>query len=136
MVDRRSFLRDLVTLPLVGGGVTLIGAPSAPVPLVQAAALPALADPRQRARYAWAAFASAMREVAAGADGWCVLGAADRWTPLPGVHRRASSFLRVAAVHYVDERRPGADRPFLVERHQEIGLDAAEQEFIDTRGWA
>ena len=29
MSDRRSFLRNLVTLPLIGGGVTLIGQPTA-----------------------------------------------------------------------------------------------------------
>ena len=29
MVERRSFLRGLVTLPLIGGGVTLIGNPTA-----------------------------------------------------------------------------------------------------------
>jgi hypothetical protein len=29
MSDRRSFLRGLVTLPLIGGGVTLIGQPTA-----------------------------------------------------------------------------------------------------------
>ena len=29
MSDRRSFLRGLVTLPLIGGGVTLIGNPTA-----------------------------------------------------------------------------------------------------------
>ena len=122
MSDRRSFLRGLVTLPLIGGGVTLIGAPSAPVPLVQAAAMPAFDDPCQRARYAWEAFSSAMRDVAAGADGWCIIGAADRWTPLPGPHPNTGSFLRLAAVHYVDERRPGSPRPFMVERHREVEL--------------
>ena len=122
MSDRRTVLRGLVTLPLIGGGVTLIGAPSAPVPLVQAAAMPAFDDPCQRARYAWEAFSSAMRDVAAGADGWCIIGAADRWTPLPGPHPNTGSFLRLAAVHYVDERRPGSPRPFMVERHREVEL--------------
>ncbi len=122
MSDRRQFLRNLVTLPLIGGGVTLIGRPAAAVPLVQAAALPGFDDPRQRARYAWEAFSAAMRDVAAGADGWCILGAADRWTPLPGPHPQTGSFLRLAEVYYVDERRPGASRPFMVERHAEVEL--------------
>ena len=30
MVERRSFLRGLVTLPLIGGAVTLIGDPTGP----------------------------------------------------------------------------------------------------------
>ena len=29
MADRRSFLRQLASLPLIGGGVTLIGKPTA-----------------------------------------------------------------------------------------------------------
>ena len=122
MSDRRSFLRGLVSLPLIGGGVTLIGRPAMAVPLVQAAALPTLDDPRQRARYAWEAFSAAMREITADADGWCVIGAAERWTPLPSAHPNTGGFLRVAGVHYVDERRPGASHPFMVERHAEIEL--------------
>ncbi len=74
MADRRAFLTGLVSLPLIGGGVTLIGRPAAAVPLVQAAALPSLDDPRQRARYAWEAFSAAMRELTADADGWRVEG--------------------------------------------------------------
>ena len=31
MADRRDFLRHLVTLPLIGGGVTLIEAPATPL---------------------------------------------------------------------------------------------------------
>ena len=122
MPDRRTFLRDLVTLPLIGGGVTLIGRPAAAVPLVQAAALPALENPRQRARYAWTAFSAAMRDVAADADGWCILCASDRWTSLPGPHPQTGPFLRVATVHYVDETEPWMSRPFLVERHREVSL--------------
>ena len=122
MSDRRSFLRNLVTLPLIGGGVTLIGRPAQAVPLVQAAALPSFDDPRQRARYAWEAFSAAMRDVAAGGDGWCMVGAGDRWTPLPGPYSQTGSFVRVVELHYVDERRPGASRPFMVERHREVEL--------------
>ena len=123
MSDRRSFLRGLVSLPLIGGGVTLIGAPSAPVPLVQAAAMPTLDDPRQRARYAWEAFSAAMRDLAPGADGWCILGAADRWTPLPGPWPNTGSFLRVGSIHYVYEPRKDPARPFVYEKHREIDLD-------------
>ena len=37
MADRRSFLRGLVTLPLIGGSVTLLGNPTAPaVPVTDA----------------------------------------------------------------------------------------------------
>ena len=122
MADRRNFLRGLVSLPLIGGGITLIGAPSAPVPLVQAAAMPMLDDPRQRARYAWEAFTSAMREIAVGADGWCILGAADRWTPLPGPWPNTGSFLRVGAIHYVYEPRKDPARPFVYERTRELDV--------------
>ncbi len=118
MADRRSFLRGLATLPLIGGGVTLIGIPGAPVPLSQAMAASALGNPRERARYAWEAFAGAMREVAAAADGWCVMGAYDRFTALP--HVPAEAFVRVAAIHYVREQRPGLRHPFVYERHEEI----------------
>ena len=126
MADRRTFLRGLVSLPLISGGVTLIGRPAAAVPLVQAAALPAFDDPRQRARYAWEAFSAAMRDVTADADGWCILGAAERWTPLPGPHPNTGSFLRVASVHYVDEPYgwgPNASRLIQVERHREFSLN-------------
>lgn len=77
-----------------------------------------------------------MRDLAADADGWLVLGGGERWTPLPGPRPFTNAFVRVAAVHYIDERRPGAAKPLLVERHREIGLDAAEQAYIDARGWA
>jgi len=118
MADRRSFLRGLVTLPLIGGGVTLIGQPSAPVPLVQAAAMRTLDDPRQRARYAWQAFSSAMSDLTASADGWRILGA--------GVVRgcgyvEPGSFLRTVAVHYVRDTEPRC-RGLIVERHREIDL--------------
>ena len=119
MSDRRSFLRGLVSLPLIGGGVTLIGRPSAPVPLVQAAAMPALGDPAERARYAWEAFSGAMREITAGADGWCVLGAAERVTPLP--YLPAEAFMRVAAIRYVADSEPRCPG-LIVERHEEIAL--------------
>ncbi len=99
MSDRRSFLRGLVSLPLIGGGVTLIGRPAAAVPLVQAAALPAFDDPRQRARYAWEAFSAAMREVTNGADGWTVNGF-DRVTPIPHYGLAANTHCRVRAIRY------------------------------------
>ena len=120
MADRRAFLQGLVSLPLIGGGVTLIGRPSAAVPLVQAAALPTLDDPRQRALYAWEAFSGAMRELTADAHGWRILGAGD-------VRGRSYiepySYLRVAAVHY----ETGAERrispaSLIVERHREFDL--------------
>jgi len=120
MPDRRSFLRGLTSLPLIGGGVTLIGIPGAPVPLSQAMAAPALGDPRERARYAWEAFSGAMREITAGADGWCVLGAVERLTPLP--YLPAEAFMRVAAIHYVREHNPRMRQPMIIERHEEIAL--------------
>jgi len=119
LADRRAFLRGLVSLPLIGGGVTLIGRPAAAVPLLQVAALPTLDDPRQRARYAWEAFSGAMREITAGADGWCVLGAAERLTPLP--YLPAEAFMRVAAIHYVRDSDPRCTG-LIVERHEELDL--------------
>ena len=77
MLERRNLLRGLVSLPLIGGGVTLIGRPAARVPLTEVAVAPLLDDPRQRARYAWEAFSAAMRDVTAGADGWRVQGGED-----------------------------------------------------------
>ncbi len=120
MSDRRSFLRGLAALPLIGGGVTLIGIPAAPVPLSQAMAAPALGNPRERARYAWEAFSGAMREITAGADGWCVLGAAERVTPLP--YLPAEAFMRVGAIHYVREHNPRMRHQMVYERHEEIAL--------------
>ncbi len=117
MSDRRTFLGGLVSLPLIGGGVTLIGQPSAPVPLVQAAALPALGDPRQRARYAWEAFSGAMRELTADAHGWRVLGAGD----VRGHgYIEPYTYLNLAAVHYAT----GTERcsSLIVERHREFDL--------------
>ena len=73
-MDRRNLLLGLVSLPLIGSGVTLIGRPAVRVPLADVAVAPLLDDPRQRARYAWEAFSAAMREVTAGADGWHVQG--------------------------------------------------------------
>ena len=121
MSDRRSFLRDLVSLPLIGGGVTLIGAPSAPVPLVQAAAMPAFDDPCQRARYAWEAFSAAMRDVTAGADGWSVMGG-ERLTPISHYGLDAGGHVTPRAIHYVREPRPDALRPFVYERAVEVEL--------------
>lgn len=121
MADRRSFLRGLVSLPLIGGGVTLIGAPSAPVPLVQAAAMPTLDDPRQRARYAWEAFSSAMREVAAGADAWCVMGG-ERMTAIPHYRLAAANHLAPKIVDYVYEDRGPTRPPAVFERTMEIEL--------------
>ena len=74
MLERRNLLRGLVSLPLIGGGVTLIGRPAARVSLTDVAVAPLLESPQQRARYAWEAFSAAMREVTAGADGWHVQG--------------------------------------------------------------
>ncbi len=133
MSDRRTFLRGLVSLPLIGGGVTLIGRPAAAVPLVQAAALPTFDDPRQRARYAWEAFSAAMGDLTADADGWRILGGGEMTTPLPGAYPGTGRWLRLAAVHYVDERKPGASRPFTVDRSYEIALDPAEEALIRER---
>ena len=121
MSDRRSFLRGLVSLPLIGGGVTLIGAPSAPVPLVQAAAMPTLDDPRQRARYAWEAFSAAMREVTAGADAWIVSGG-ERMTAIPHYQLPASGHIAPKAVHYFYEHRGPTRHPGVFERTVEVEL--------------
>ena len=121
MSDRRSLLRGLVSLPLIGGGVTLIGAPSAPVPLIQAAALPAFDDPRQRARYAWEAFSAAMRDVTADADGWSVIGG-ERLTPIPHYGLAAGGHVTPRAIHYMREPRPHPLRPFVYERAVEVDL--------------
>ena len=121
MSDRRSFLRGLVSLPLIGGGVTLIGAPSAPVPLIQAAAMPILASPTERARYAWEAFSSAMRDVAAGADGWSVMGG-ERLTPISHYGLDAGGHVTPRAIHYVREPRQDPGRPFVYERAVELQL--------------
>ncbi len=82
-------------------------------------AAPALGDPRERARYAWEAFSGAMREITAGADGWCVLGAVERVTPLP--YLPAEAFMRVAAIHYVRDSDPRCTG-LIVERHEELDL--------------
>jgi hypothetical protein len=119
--DRRSFLRGLVSLPLIGGGVTLIGAPSAPVPLVQAAAMPMLDDPRQRARYAWEAFTSAMREVAAGTDGWIIRGG-DRLTPLPHLGLKAGPWITLDGVRYVYTSGSNPRGPAVYEEAVEVSL--------------
>ena len=121
MLERRSLLRGLVSLPLIGGGVTLIGRPAAAVPLVQAAALPTFDDPRQRARYAWEAFSSAMRDVAAGADGWSVMGG-ERLTPIPHYGLEAGGHVAPRAIHYVREPRQDPGRPFVYERAVELQL--------------
>jgi len=118
MSDRRHFLRGLVTLPLIGGGVTLIGRPSAPVPLVQAAAMPALGNPAERARYAWEAFSGAMRDLTVSADGWRITGAGD----VRGCgYVEPYSFLRTVAVHYERDTEPRCPG-LIVERHREIDL--------------
>ena len=121
MADRRSFLRGLVSLPLIGGGVTLIGAPSAPVPLIQAAALPAFDDPRQRARYAWEAFSAAMREVTAGADAWSISGG-ERITPIPHLGLESAVWVRPNALRYVYEDLGSPRGPGVYERSVEIEL--------------
>jgi len=119
MSDRRHFLRGLVSLPLIGGGVTLIGRPSAPVPLVQAAAMPALDDPRQRARYAWAAFSGAMRELTSEADGW-IVGGAERYRTIP--IQPAGRFIRLAAIRQAEHHHPQRSKPFYSEHHDEFDL--------------
>lgn len=96
--DRRGLIRGLVTFPLIGGGVTLIGRAAEPVPLADVAVAPILENPRRRARYAWEAFAAAMSEVTAGSDGWHVHGgrrfrSAGRAT--------AGSWLDVRSLHVV-----------------------------------
>ncbi|WP_237479249.1 hypothetical protein [Lichenibacterium dinghuense] len=112
MTDRRSFLTGLVSLPL-------IGRPAAAVPLIQAAALPTLDDPRQRARYVWEAFSAAMRDLTADAHGWRIRGAgeAHAFRTLAPV-----SFLNVASIHY-EVGLPGL-RPadLIVERHRDLDL--------------
>ena len=121
MSDRRTFLRGLVSLPLIGGGVTLIGRPAQAVPLVQAAAMPALGSPTDRARYAWEAFSSAMRDVAAGADGWSVMGG-ERLTPISHYGLAAGGHVAPRAIHYVHEPRQDPLRPFVYERAVELQL--------------
>ncbi len=91
-------------------------------------AAPALGKPRERARYAWEAFSTAMRELTAGADGWCVLGAAERVTPLP--YLPAGAFMRVAAIHYVRDSDPRCPS-LIVERHEELDLGSSGVE-MDT----
>ena len=119
MTDRRSLLRGLVSLPLIGRGLMFIGRPSAPVPLVQAASMPTLDDPRQRARMAWQAFSAAMRDITSDADGWAVLGAAERYRAIPQIP--ADSFLRVAFLHYEWGTEPRCPS-LVVERRCEIEL--------------
>ena len=121
MADRRTFLRGLVSLPLIGGGVTLIGQPAAAVPLVQAAALPTFDDPRQRARYAWEAFSAAMLDLTAGADGWRVNGAGAMRMPFD---RDAVTYCHLAEVSFDVSREPATSRRpgLVVERHREIHL--------------
>ena len=91
MMERRNLLRGLVSLPLIGGGVTLIGRPAARVPLADVAVAPLLDNPRQRARYAWRAFSAAMQEVHADAHGWQVsggqYGGADPWLTVRTSHK-------------------------------------------------
>ena len=97
----------------------LIGRPAAAVPLVQAAALPTFDDPRQRARYAWEAFSSAMREVVDGADGWSVMGG-ERLTPISHYGLAADGHVAPRAIHYVREPRQDPGRPFVYERAVEV----------------
>ena len=119
MSDRRSFLTGLVSLPLIGGGLTLIGRPSAPLPLIQAAALPSLDDPRQRARYAWAAFSAAMDDVTAGSSGWRILGAGK---VRPCGKYEGNEFLHLAQVHFEVDRDLRFPSDLIVERHRDIEL--------------
>ena len=117
--------------PSLAAGVTLIGAPSASVPLVQAAAMPTLDDPRQRARYAWEAFLAAMRgDLTTDADGWCILGAAERTTPLPRPWPNTGSFLRVGAIHYAYEARTDPARPFIYEKHRDLDLTGGTKAWV------
>ena len=120
MADRRTFLRGLVSLPLIGGGITLIGAPSAPVPLVQTAALPAFDDPRQRARYAWAGFSAAMTDLTAGTAGWRINGAGGYRLP----NGEDMAYCHAVEVTF-DRRRHGGDRApgVLIEVHRKLDLD-------------
>lgn len=119
--SRRGFLRGLTTLPLIGGGVTLIGRPAKAVPLFQAVAAPnLLEDPRQRARYAWEAFAAAMRDVTASAHGWHVCGGEQ--VRAVGYMPAHPAWCRPAAVYLepMEPRRIYKDG--LVDRHEEIDL--------------
>ena len=123
-LPRRGFLRGLglVSLPLIGGGVTLIGKPAATVPLLQAAAAPMLSDPRERARYAWEAFSAAMREITADADGWLVMGAGER---KPFGHLPGGSFLTLKSVHYRPGNEPQAPL-LIVEKWRDIDLASGD----------
>lgn len=129
--NRRGFLRNLISIPLLSGGVTLIGRPAAPVPIVDAIGAPLLGGPRERARYAWAAFSAAMWEIVpADAHGWLINcgGARRAYEPEDAVlrarwgpHLKGGTFLHPHSIHYVHE--PERLCPWLVvERHREVAL--------------
>lgn len=83
--SRRGFLRGLVTLPLIGGGVTLIGAPSAVAEPVT--------DRLMREYHDWLMFErnEVTREIEAGSPSRfgldCIRGSAWRWHLARGERR-------------------------------------------------
>lgn len=131
-LPRRGFLRGLVSLPLIGGGVTLIGRPAAMAALARLPAAPltssikeALAEPKligakARARYAWATFSSAMNELTVGTDGWIVECGGDR-RPLLECSIEGGPWLLLASVHYVRGSEPRNPK-LIIERHRDIDI--------------
>lgn len=101
--------------------MTLIGRPAAAVPLVQAVAAPNLLDdPRQRARYAWEAFSSAMREIASPAPGWHVRGG-EQMHAVGYMPRSASRFISNAVhIEPMFPDRPGSRG--LVDRWEDLDI--------------
>ena len=120
MLERRGFLRGLVSIPLIGGGVTLIGRLSAPVPLTRCAAAPIMTGPYDRARYAWEAFSAAMREITADAHGWNVQGGQN--TVSVGYMKADAPWCRPVAVYCVPMYPDRPESRGLVDRHREIAL--------------
>lgn len=104
--SRRSFLRGLTTLPLIGGGVTLIGAPTA------------VAEPTTlelpRAYDAWLHFerCSLKNEY----EGGCRAQDVEAWTLRPDGSAYHYLPLDTAGsrFHYLEERRGAAARAALV----------------------
>lgn len=117
VLARRSFLSGLATLPLIGGGVTLIGKVAAPVPLMDVAAAPFLGDPRERARYAWEAFSAAMRELTTDAHGWRVQGG----ETVPFGYVAGGSYLRTQRVDYLPDTEPRCPR-LIVEQGHDLNI--------------
>lgn len=106
--------------------------------MVQAAALPTLGDPCQRARYTWEAFSAGMDDVTAGTSGWRIRGAG---RIAPCGYYEGIEFLNLAEVHFRRDRDPRFrrldDRPgdpeLIIERHREISLDVVEEARLRER---